>query len=184
MTAVVYRPRKDSFLLKEAVEQRDLDGKRVLDMGTGSGIIAAAAARHGAAVTAADIDPAAVAAARERAADEDVDITAVRSDLFEVVDGDYDIIAFNPPYVPADGGDVDGEARSWAGGEDGRAVTDRFIEAAPAHLAPGGTVLLLQSTRNDLDRTLSRFEDAGLDAAVEAEEELHFERLVVIAASR
>ncbi|MDY6766055.1 MAG: HemK2/MTQ2 family protein methyltransferase [Candidatus Nanohaloarchaea archaeon] len=176
----VYRPRKDSFLLKEVVEEQPLAGRRVLDMGTGSGIIAATAAEQGAQVTAVDIDPAAVEHVRDRFSDTD-SVTAVTSDLFETVEDVFDLIAFNPPYVPSTPEEQEAE-RSWAGGEDGRETVDRFIEAAPDFLTPEGTVLLVQSTRNDIGTTRAAFQAAGMDAAVVVREQLHFEELVVLAA--
>ena len=52
-----------------ALEERVAPGMRALDVGTGSGVLAIAAARHGAAsVDALDIEPAAVATARENVA--------------------------------------------------------------------------------------------------------------------
>lgn len=179
----VYRPRKDSYLLKEALEQEELGGKRVLDMGTGSGILAVTAARQGASVTAADINPRAVATVRQRARQDDLSIDAVRSDLFAAVSGTYDVIVFNPPYVPAARtGDVTDAA--WASGSDGRAVLDRFIRAVGDALAAGGRVLLLQSSRNDVSRTRDALQREGFTTAVAAEEELHFETLAVLAAER
>ncbi|MFB6295188.1 MAG: HemK2/MTQ2 family protein methyltransferase [Candidatus Nanohaloarchaea archaeon] len=176
----VYRPRKDSFLLKQVLEQQELDGNHVLDMGTGSGIQAAAAADHGATVTAVDIDPAAVEHARQRFNDvENVDV--VQSDLFESVSGTFDVVVFNPPYVPSTDDEQDRE-RTWAGGVDGRQVVDRFIASVTDYVAPGGTVLLVQSTRNDLDTTLQRFTEHGFDARVAVREQLHFEELAVIEA--
>ncbi len=179
----VYRPRKDSYLLKEAMERRELDGRRVLDMGTGSGFLALAAAGHGAAVTAVDITPAAVETVAARAEETGHDIEVVRSDLFEEVDGVYDLIVFNPPYVPAE--DIgDGVDAAWAGGETGRAVVDRFIAHVAGYLAGDGTVLLLQSSRNDIEATLDRFAAEGLPASVTAREQLHFEELVVVEAGK
>ena len=57
-------------------------GRRVLDLGTGSGLVAIAAALSGAAdVQAADIDAYAVAAARLNAAANNVAITVIEADL-------------------------------------------------------------------------------------------------------
>ena len=54
--ATTYEPREDSFLMLEALAEPSLHGLRILDMGTGSGILAAYCARRGANVTASDID--------------------------------------------------------------------------------------------------------------------------------
>ncbi|MDY6769305.1 MAG: HemK2/MTQ2 family protein methyltransferase [Candidatus Nanohaloarchaea archaeon] len=176
----IYRPRKDSYLLKEVLERQELAGKRVLDMGTGSGILAVAAAERGADVTAVDVDPAAVRHVQERATRDGLDIEVVESDLFEAVEGGYDLITFNPPYIP--GGGRQGDALM--GGQDGREVTDRFIATVADHLQPGGRVLLVQSSRNDVETTVDAFQEEGLDADVVEREKLHFEELVVVEAVR
>ena len=81
----------------------DLQDKEVLDIGTGSGLLALFAARQGASVTALDINPAAVEAARRNAAANDLSITVVESDLLAGLPAQsFDVILINPPYFPAD----------------------------------------------------------------------------------
>jgi methylase of polypeptide subunit release factors len=92
----------------------------------------------------------------------------------------YDIIVFNPPYVPSTSEDQE-EAASWAGGTDGRAVIDRFIAAAPDYLATDGVILILLSTRNDINAVADACREAGLAVEEVAREQLHFEELVVLA---
>lgn len=180
----VYRPGKDSFLLKEVLEGQELDGKKVLDVGTGSGVLAVAAARNGAEVTAVDINPSAVEEAERKAAENGLEIDARESDLFGSVDELYDIIVFNPPYVPV--GEEDGSMaeKAWVGGEGGRELLDRFIAEAGDYLRDGGIVLVVQSSRNGVEQTLESFSEAGMDAEVVAEEKLHFEELAVIKARK
>lgn len=67
-------------------------GKRVLDIGSGSGLVGLAAARAGAAhVLAADIDAFACAAIRLNAAANDLDLTATQDDMIGQP-GNWDII--------------------------------------------------------------------------------------------
>ena len=70
---------------------------RVLDLGTGSGILAVAAARLGArGVTAVDLDPEAVAAARHHARLNAVELRLVRADLAAaLMPGDFDLVLAN-----------------------------------------------------------------------------------------
>ena len=73
----------------------------VLDMGTGSGIAAIAAARRGARVVAVDISTEAVRCARINVllnrVDDRVEIRC--GDLFEPVQGErFDLVLFNPPF--------------------------------------------------------------------------------------
>ena len=87
-------------LVIELLEKYVRGGERVLDVGTGSGILAICAARLGAGLCRAyDIDPVAVKVARENIADSGLsNITCDVSDLLRGVqknDGGYDIICAN-----------------------------------------------------------------------------------------
>ncbi|MCJ7479266.1 MAG: methyltransferase [Candidatus Nanohaloarchaeota archaeon QJJ-7] len=179
MSEGIYRPRKDSFLLKEVLEAQELEGKKVLDVGTGSGILAIAAAEQGAEVTAVDTNPEAVRTVKEKTEELGLDIDAFVSDLFEEVSGRFDLVVFNPPYVPGEEEGLAGE-EVWVGGEDGREVIDRFLREVEGYLKQGGELLMVQSSRNDTGESLESIEEEGLEARVLQREELHFEELVVI----
>ncbi len=75
------------------IATHDVTGRRVLDYGCGSGILAIAAAKHGAAaVDAVDIDPAAVESTQANAAVNDV---MLRAGLPEAAQGAYDVVLAN-----------------------------------------------------------------------------------------
>ena len=93
----VYAPSDDTFLLLDAVE--DVSGQRVLEMGTGTGLIAVHCAKAGAMVTAADVSEKAVANVLHNAEKNSVSITVFHSDLFTNIEGVFDLILFNPPYL-------------------------------------------------------------------------------------
>ena len=145
-------------------------GADVLDVCTGSGLIAVAAARAGAAsVTAVDVSRRAVATARLNGALNGVKLATARGDLLNSVPGrQFDVIACNPPYLPADRGDLPdrGPERAWEGGRDGRVLLDRVIASAPGRLRPGGVLWLVHSSVCGIGQTLSALQDAGLDAVV------------------
>jgi len=82
----------------EFLEDCQVSGKRVLDIGTGSGILAIAAAKLGAVeVVATDIDDAALEAAQENAKRNEVEgaVRFVKSDLLRQVEGQFDIVLSN-----------------------------------------------------------------------------------------
>lgn len=167
----VYEPAEDSWLLLEAVEVQG--GHRVLDMGTGTGVIALHAAGRGCDVTAVDVDATAVENARCNAARNDLSIEVIQSDVFNAVEGRFDVIAFNPPYLPAKDGD-----RRWDGGRGGVETARRFLDEADEYLAENGRMYLLLSTLGDVAGLLKGFRGRYQFRRKERLP-LFFERLVV-----
>lgn len=173
----VYRPQEDSRLLVDTLERTTVVvGRRVVDLCTGSGFVAIAAAGLGAkAVTAWDISEDAVQCARRNASDAGVSVD-VRLGMFSdaLPDGPYDVVVANPPYVPTPSGvelpipENADPAWSWDGGEDGRSVVDALCEMAPKLLADGGTMLLVQSEFTDVEKSLSTLRNGALAANVVA----------------
>ena len=95
-------------------------------------------------------------------------VDARRGDLLAAVPGErFDVIFSNPPYLPARDALPAGAApRHTEAGPTGRVLLDRLIAAAPAHLAPGGALLVVHSSLNGEEATLERMRAAGLDAEV------------------
>jgi release factor glutamine methyltransferase len=162
----VFRPRPDSWMLARHLCAQLRPGARVLDLCTGSGAIAVAAAQCGAgAVTAIDVSRRSVATVRINARLNGVSVRALRGDLFGPVPGErFDHIVANPPYLPAEDDDLPtrGPARAIDAGADGRVLLDRICAEAPAHLRPGGTVMLVHSNLIGVERTVAALEAGGL----------------------
>lgn len=154
----VYTPREDSFLVKNYLEDKDLLGKKVLDVGTGSGILALEAARGDGEVTAIDINPEAISYAREEAIEDGLGnrIEFLESDLFENVEGKFDLIVFNPPYLPGQEGI--GNEEIWRGGGKGIEVTERFLKKAPNYLADNGEILVVLSSHTDFSEIKEEYD--------------------------
>jgi release factor glutamine methyltransferase len=167
----VFQPPSDAWMLSRYFERERLAvGRRVLDVCTGSGVLAIAAALAGASeVTAVDISRRAVAAVRLNAALNRVRVEAVRGDLFAPLEGRrFDLIVSNPPYLPGDIAALPGSglARAWEGGRSGRIFIDRIAASAAEHLTPNGVLLLVYSTVCDEDRTLAGLRAGGLSPSV------------------
>jgi release factor glutamine methyltransferase len=145
--------------------ERPPAGGRALDLCTGSGVIAIAAAQAGWTVSAVDISRRAVVAARAGGALNGVRIDARRGSLFGPVAGErFDLITSNPPYVPSPDGQIPtrGAARAWEGGSDGRTLLDQICAGASAHLNPGGVILLVHSAVCGEVSTVRALEAEGL----------------------
>src|SRR5439155_7577882 len=169
----VFRPLSDTWMLADALRVATLPPRAsVLDLCTGSGVLAVAAARRGAReVTAVDVSRRAVLAVRLNARANGVRVRALRGDLFAPVGRlRFDLIVSNPPYVPGehDGGPPPGRRRHWDAGAGGRALLDRIVDQAPAHLRPGGSLMLVHSSICGIDATLDRMRAAGLEPDVVA----------------
>ncbi|NIP35000.1 MAG: methyltransferase, partial [Thermoplasmata archaeon] len=94
----VYEPAADTELLVRSIRLRE--GERVLEIGTGTGVVAIHCAKHGCRVTATDVVEKALDLARENISQNAVDVDLLEGDMFEPVSGRYDVIIFNPPYLP------------------------------------------------------------------------------------
>jgi release factor glutamine methyltransferase len=152
-------PRPETELLMERI-LRDLttampkEGAALLDVGTGSGVIALtlAAELPTASVTAVDRSPNALALAHENAARLELTerVTFLESDLLAAIPANaaFDLIVANLPYIPA--GEIAGLARevqhdpvaALDGGPIGTELIFRLIEEARARLNPGGQIAL------------------------------------------
>jgi release factor glutamine methyltransferase len=168
-----YPAQGDTRLLVDVLRRRGLArGRRVLDVCTGGGALALAAAAEGAAsVTAVDLSRRSVATARLNSLVQRASLDVRRGDLFGPVAGErFDLVLANPPYVPAATEALPRHrpARSWDAGVDGRALLERLCAGISDVLAPDGVLLLTQSVLADEELTVRRLQEAGLEAQVVA----------------
>jgi len=183
----VYEPAEDTFLAADCIAQIVKEGDTLLDMGTGCGILAIIAARKAKKVIATDMNPHAVRRAKLNAKVNGVSprIEVRQGNLFQPIRRAerFDVIVFNAPYLPSFPREQrTWIGRAWAGGPSGRQLIDRFIMEAPRYLKRNGKILLVQSSLANIDETIQKFQEAGLEARVFAEKKFAFETIVVVQA--
>ena len=149
-------------------------GATVLDLGSGSGVLAVTAARTARSVVAVDINPAAVRCARINALLNEVEdrVEVRHGDLFDPVAGErFDAVLCNPPFyrgAPRTPFEVALYSTDFA---------CRFSAALTHHLAAEGFALVVLSSDGDITGFEAAFRDAGLACRIEAERDLISERV-------
>lgn len=141
------------------IEQLPLSGKRLLELGAGSGLISFRAAQLGAIVTASDINKTAVEYLQKNNEQNRAGITVIDSDLFNnISEQQFDIIAINPPYYkkqPA--GDAE---YAWYCGPNGE-YFDRLFAQLGAYIESDSLVLMVFSDDGDIAMVRQKALDQG-----------------------
>ena len=128
----------------EVVQFTDFAGQRVLELGSGYGVIALKASLAGAAVTATDDDLLAVRSTHRNAAHYGADVRVLHSDVdSELPDETFDAVVMNPPFHVGKQVVMD--------------VPEAFLAAAHERLRPGGTLTLVANKALPYERELTGF---------------------------
>ena len=153
----IYMPSAATRLIAENLHE--IDGLRVLDLGTGSGVLAILASKLGARnVVATDISDRAIKIAKRNAEINGVEIDFRIGDLFNPVRGElFDLIICNPPMTPSP---IQLRRFTW-GGVDGRLILDRIIDEAPSHLRRNGRLILPVISLVGIGRTYQALLERG-----------------------
>ena len=178
----VYEPAEDSYLLADNLEIKS--GQSVLEIGTGSGIVAMYASRLTDSITVTDINSDACLLADRNFKDNNIgNIEILFGNLFEPVKTrKFDVILFNTPYLPTEEDEVIDDTINYAfdGGLNGRKVIDVFLDEVGNHLNDGGIVQMIQSSLSGTRETLDKFDELGFIAEIKASEHFFFEDIVLI----
>jgi len=171
----VYQPEADTYLLLDAAIHEVKPSDRVLEIGTGSGLISRELAKVSD-VVATDINPHAARCARCSG------LEVVRSDLFGGIRDTFDLILFNPPYLPTRHEERIDDWLEYAldGGNTGRVVIERFAAEAGRVLAPGGRILLLISSLTGLSEVSNLFSGHGYYSETVMQQEVEDEMLYIL----
>ena len=155
VTPDVLIPRPETEVLIDLAVDRlkTLKTARVLDLGTGSGIVAISLALEcpQAQIIAVDLSPGAISVARNNAGRLGAGVSFLEGDWFAPLQGEsFDLIVANPPYIAEGDPHLAGDGLPFEPvmalsdqekGGDGLACIRRIVAAAPAHLLPGGWLL-------------------------------------------
>jgi release factor glutamine methyltransferase len=178
----VYAPAEDTFLLADNLLVHK--GDVVLEIGTGTGLIALSASKLASKVVATDINPHAIKCSQANTLLNGVNNMDIRpGDLFQpVLCEKFDLILFNTPYLPSAEDEIIGDEldAAWDGGPDGRRVIDLFLNEVINYLNDRGIVQLVQSSLSDNKKTCQKLESLGFKVEITASERFFFEEIVVI----
>lgn len=125
-----------------------LKGRSFLELGAGSGLISFMAAKHGAVVTASDINPVAIEYLRSNGDRNSLRLNIIHSDLFaNIPTQQFDFIAINPPYYKH--APQTNSEHAWFCGENGE-YFDRLFRQIGSYLHADSQVLMILSEECDL----------------------------------
>lgn len=178
-TFILYEPAEDSLLVQKHI--KDYAHGTVLEIGTGSGILATTAAQCPAvkSVLAVDVQQGIIEHCKKTIKHEK--ITFKQSDLFLNVKGTFDCIIFNPPYLPTNPRDPDVTLDA---GKKGYELILRFLDEVNTYLAPDGTLLLLFSSFSKKQIIDDCIKKNVLDAKQIDQQHISFETLYVYAITK
>lgn len=194
----IYEPAEDSFLLMDALwkdrtmlNSVAITAPLLLEIGSGSGIISTYL--HTAVLPlqecisyATDINPKAAAATTgtfTRNAVRGEVILMNLSSAFRLTKLKFDILIFNPPYVPSESEEMDGEglSRSWAGGKHGREVLETFFPEIGNVLSATGVFYLVALESNDVPYIRNHLKKiANLNSAIALQRKAGIEWLYIL----
>lgn len=169
-----------SRILAERLSHLDLHGRSVVDLGTGSGLLALVAARGGARVLATDISGVAVECARANAQRNALSdrVSVLESDVWDNFPAGtlFDLVVTNPPFYPRAATSIADHA--FASG-DRHAFFSRLAHGLRPRLHPEGALLLIHSSDEDFAPIARILEDRGLRETAAEESRGLFETLTI-----
>ncbi len=170
---MIYQPKEDSYLL-ESIVKKYAKGKKVLDIGSGTGIQVIAAKNAGAnSVLASDINSESIKQLKNK------NILAIKSDLFSKIKGKFNLIIFNPPYLPLDKKEDKKFSITTTGGKKGDEIIIKFLKQAKLHLNHNGIILIVLSSITPKNRILKILKARSMKKQVLARKSFFMESLEV-----
>ena len=168
-----------SLFLAEACEQLVQPNARVLEIGTGTGLVALSAARHASRVVAVDINPLAVECARLNVRNNGMDrkVEVYEGDMFAPVAGErFDVILCNPPYFR--GAPRSNVEAAYMGGSNLEWIS-RLATEAHDHLNEHGSLYCVFGDAADVSSLVALIEQQGWTGQIAAKRDLLTEELTI-----
>jgi release factor glutamine methyltransferase len=183
----VYTPSDDTWLLARHAALGP--GRRVVELGCGTGLVSIAAAQSGSRVVAVDRNSAAAALASRNAKANGSAVSVVVGHLLSGIDlAGVDAVLCNPPYLPTmDEEHVPGDLdRAFDAGADGLAFVEAFLEDLARQPGPLDRLRIrwVASTLQDVDRVRAMFFARGWASKELDTVRMPHERLVLLEFSR
>lgn len=183
----VYPPSEDSYLAAENLEAGGQE--TVIDLGSGSGLLAILASKKAKRVFAIDINPDAALATHQNAKRNGVSskIDTIVGDMFQPFNpaARFDRVICNPPYLPTSDEEMkknDAFSKAWSGGLDGRLQTKRLLEGIRLYLTERGSLTLIQSSLSKGEATIEKLREMGFHVRSVTRKNFDFEILLCIVA--
>ncbi len=170
---MIYEPQEDSYLLLKYVKEYSFG--KVLDIGTGSGILAEGAlnSKKVKSVLTVDINKGAVKLVKSKG------INSKISNLFSKVKGRFDTIIFNPPYLPIDVNEDQESRISTTGGKKGYEILERFFKNVKIHINKNGIILVVFSSLTNKKKVIEIIKKNGFKFKLLEKKKISFEELFV-----
>ncbi|MEM1577533.1 MAG: Rossmann-like fold-containing protein [Candidatus Pacearchaeota archaeon] len=182
-----YMPNEDSYIMKEELRKILIKEKpkKVLDLGTGSGILAIEAAKIAKFIDAVDINQEALKFVNEQIKKLNFrNINVFYSDLFSNIKSKYDLIVFNPPYLPEDKEIKEKWVKQSIFTKDGNEIIIKFLEQAKNFLNENGKILFCFSSLSNKKFIEKKLNELNYKYKLLRKEKFLFEDFYVYLASK
>ncbi|AFH43100.1 putative methylase [Fervidicoccus fontis Kam940] len=185
----VYDPSDDTYMILEYLSSHPeiVKNKKVLDIGTGSGIIAL----HSLVLGASDVVATDVNCLASYSTCLNLSSFDKQQERFSVVIGNkvtflrsrsgFDTIIINPPYLPIEPKNAnDPFELQWAGGKEGIDFSLSILDEIPEILSSGGTLLLVSSSLGNLEILYRKMSEIDMKFGIVSSKSFFFEDLYLI----
>jgi len=165
-----YPPSEDTFFLADYIKNEK--GESALDIGTGSGYLAALLEKSFSLVVGTDLS------FNVLKKHEYFTVNNICCNGADAINQQFDLVICNMPYLNTD--DVS-DVRT-DGGKDGLEIPIKIIDSAKSRIKLGGKFIYVTSSLSDFKKLISYTKLEGFDVSILAKKKLFFEELILVKA--